>query len=337
MANNIGVGALGYIAYGKESTEGTFVTANKFLAATSFNFEDTNDYMSPLTIRGSSDMTLAMTAPFNVNGSLELPLVPEDIELLLKSAFSASSVTTGVAGVASAYSHVFTPAAVSPTFTFEAYTGGSDGLTTDGLIRQYSGIRVNTLELKASFGEMVTATVGLDGSNRQVKALVGGNLDPLSPTYAASSLNPFHFNGAKVVIAGSDAANVKDVTFSINNNVSHIGTLRQTRAYSRVASGARELTLSMSMDFQNITDYNRLINEDEFAVSLVFKGGLITGSTYNTLTIDLPRVKYKKVGIPISAGDLISQDVECTVLKPNASSIATITLVNGKSAAVAGL
>jgi hypothetical protein len=335
MANNISVGALGYIAFGKETTEGTFVTANKFLAASSFNFDDTNDYLSPMTIRGSKDMTLAMPAPFNVTGTLELPFVPDDVELLLKSAFSASTVTT--AGASSSYSHVFTPGAVSPTLTFEAYTGGSDGLTADGLIRQYGGVRVNTLELRASFGEIVTASFGLDGSTRQTKPLSGGNLNPLTPSYAATSLAPFHFNGAKVQIGGSDNATVKDVTFSINNNVEHIGTLRQTRNYSRVASGAREINLSMSMDFQDTAEYTRLLDETEFAVQLEFRGSLIGGSVYNKLTIDLPRVKYRRVGVPISAGDFITQDVECTVLKPNSSDIATVTLVNGKSAALAGL
>lgn len=335
MANNIGVGALGYIAYGKETTEGTFVTATKFLAANSFNFDDTNEYLSPMTIRGTKDMTLAMPAPFNVTGTLEMPLVPDDIELLLKSAFSASSVTT--AGSSSSYSHVFTPGAVSPTLTFEGYTGGSDGLNTDGLIRQYGGVRVNTLELRASFGEIVTASFGLDGSTRQTKPLVSGNLDPLTPSYAATSLQPFHFNGAKVQFDGTDKATVKDLTFSINNNVEHIGTLRQTRNYSRVASGAREITMSMSMDFQDTSDYQALLDEDEFGVTLVFRGSLIGGSVYNQLTVDLPRVKFRRVGVPISAGDFITQDVECTVLKPNASNIATVTLVNGKSAALAGL
>jgi len=335
MANNIGVGALGYIAYGKETTEGTFVTAGKFLAANNFNFDDTNEYLSPMTIRGTKDMTLAMPAPFNVTGTLEMPLVPDDIELLLKSAFSASTVTT--AGASSSYSHVFTPGAISPTFTFEGYTGGSDGLTTDGLIRQYGGVRVNTLELRASFGEIVTASFGLDGSTRQTKPLSGGNLDPLSPVYASTSLQPFHFNGAKVQFDGTDKATVKDLTFSINNNVEHIGTLRQTRNFSRVASGAREITMSMSMDFQDTSDYQALLDEDEFGVTLVFRGSLVGGSVYNQLTVDLPRVKFRRVGVPISAGDFITQDVECTVLKPNASDIATVTLVNGKSAALAGL
>jgi hypothetical protein len=333
MPNNIGVGALGYVGFGKETTEGTFATVDKFLAATSVSFDDSNDYLSPMTIRGSRDMTLALPAPFTVNGSLEMPLVSEDVELLLKSAFAASSATTGVVGVASAYSHVFTPGNASPTFTFEKYAAGSDGGSTGALQMQYSGVRVNTLELRASFGEIVTATVGLDGTDRQRVSPA----TPLTPSYAAVSVNPFHFNGAKVSIGGSDSAIVKDLTLSVNNNVEHIGTLRQTRGFSRVAMGAREITLSMSMDFQDGTEYDRLLNDSEFAVELTFRGPLITGSTYHSLVVTLPRVKYRTVGVPLSAGDMISQDVECTVLKPVGGNIATVTLINTKSAAVAGL
>lgn len=331
MANNIGVGALGYVAFGKESTEGTFVTPDKFLSATNVSFDDSNDYLSPMTIRGSRDMVHALPAPFIVNGSLELPLVSEDLELVLQSAFAASVVTTG--GANSSYSHVFTPGNASPTMTFETYAAGADGGATGALQMQYSGVRVNTLELRASYGEIVTASVGLDGVDRQRITPVAA----LTPSYAAVSVNPFHFNGAKVSIGGSDSAVVRDVTLSVNNNVEHIGTLRQTRAYSRVALGAREITMSMSMDFQDGTEYDRLLNDSEFAVTLTFRGPLIGGSTYHSLVVALPRVKYRTVGVPLSAGDFISQDVECTVLKPVSGDIATVTLVNTKTAAAAGL
>jgi cephalosporin hydroxylase len=93
----------------------------------------------------------------------------------------------------------------------------------------------------------------------------------------------------------------------------------------------------MAMDFQDTADYQRLLDETEFAVSIELRGSLVGGSVYNKLTIDLPRVKYRRVGVPITAGEFITQDVECTVLKPNSSDIATVTLVNGSSAAAAGL
>jgi hypothetical protein len=198
------------------------------------------------------------------------------------------------------------------------------------LIMRYTGVRVNTLEIKGSFGEIVTASLGLDGIDRAQIA----KLSAATPSYAASSVYPFHFNGAKVQIAGVDSGVVKDFTFGVNNNVSHIGTLRKTRAYKRVAMGARELTLSMSLDFYDDTEYARLLGDTEFAVTLILDGpNLIGAAGANpvSLTIALPRVKYKTVGLPINAGDFLTQDVQCTVLKPVAADICTVTLSNAET------
>jgi hypothetical protein len=86
----------------------------------------------------------------------------------------------------------------------------------------------------------------------------------------------------------------------------------------------------MSLDFQDSTEYDRLLNDQEFAVMLQFQGPVITGQTtlYTFLQIDLPRVKYRTVGVPINATDFITQDVECTVLKPSAAAVGTVTLRN---------
>jgi hypothetical protein len=320
---DIGVGALGYVGYGIEVTEGVAVAPTKFLAATSVSFPSSNDYLTPLAITKSRDHTIAMPAPYSVQGTVDMSLPVDDIASLLRSAFTATVATSPYAG-GSGYTHVFTPAAVTPTFTFEVSA-------QDQLIMRYSGVRVNTLELKAAFGEICTANFGLDGVDRAKYAGAAA-----TPVYAATSVYPLHFNGATVTIAGSANTLVKDWTFNVNNNVEHIGTLRASRAYKRVAMGAREMGLSMSLDFADSAEYDRLLADSEFAVSLYLEGVDLTGNVgkKTSLKIDLPRVKYKTVGVPINAGDFISQDVECTVLKPNsASAIATVTLVANEAVA----
>lgn len=314
---DIGIGALGYVGYGVEVTEGLAVAPTKFLAVNSVNFSDSNDYLTPMQIRQTRDMVVAMPAPFQVAGTSELSFPVDDIAQLLKSAFAAAVVTSAYAGT-SAYTHVLTPGNSSPTFTFETSAQNQ-------LIMRYSGVRVNTLELKAAFGEIVTGTLGLDGIERAKHT--GG---AASPTYAATSVTPLHFNGATVTIASVANSFVKDWTMNVNNNVEHIGSLRATRAYRRVALGAREIGLGMTLDFETSAEYDRLLDDSEFAVSLYLQGPVITGQTtkFTSLLVNLPRVKYKTVGLPINSGDFLSQDVECTVLKPVASDIATITLVN---------
>lgn len=317
---DVGIGALGYVGYALETTEGTAVAPTHFLPVTSISFNDSNDYNSPLTIRGGRDINLALPAPYQVEGSMELPMVIEDIGLLLKSAFAASVNTSAYTG--GGYTHTFTPGNTSPTFTFETSRQGI-------LMMRHTGVRVNTFELKGSFGEPVAATFGLDGIDR-VKYTGAA----ATPSYATSSTSPLNFSRAKVQIGGSDSAFVKDFTFNVNNNVSHIGTLRTTRSYYRVALGAREIGLGMTLDFQDATEYDRLLNDTEFAVQLYMEGptGIGAGGTsYMSLKIDLPRVKYKTVGVPLNAGDFLSQDVECTVLQPIGGNIATVTLNNSKA------
>lgn len=305
---DIGVGGLGYVGYAKETVEGTAVAPTIFLPARSFTMDDTDDYLTPQQIRGERDYVVAAPAPYSVTGSLEMDLIPDSIGYLLKSAFAASVSSGSYAG--GGYTHTYTPGLAGPTFTFEKSA-------QDALLMRYTGVRVNTMEIKASFGEIVTATFGLDGVGRAKNAGAAA-----TDTYAASSTGPFTFAGATVTIGGSASSIVKDFTFGVNNNASHIGTLRGTRAYSRVALGWREVTLSMNMDFQDTTEYDRFLAGSEFAVVLYLETSqVITGGTgKNSLTLTLPRVRYKSISMPIQAGDFLSCAVECTVLKPNSAS-----------------
>jgi hypothetical protein len=320
---DIGIGALGYVGYAEETTEGVGVDPTLFLAASSVNWDDSNDYDSPLQITGSRDYTLALAAPYMVTGSLEMLGQPHDTALLLKSAFAASVGTAAYA--TGAYQHTFTPGGTSPTFTFETSYTGSGGDET--LIMRHTGVRVNTLEIRAAFGEPITWSFGLDGVDRYKRPS-----GVATPSYDAESIYPFIFNYADVSIAGSASTIVKEYTFGVNNNVEHIGTLRKERAYKRVAMGARELSLSMSLDFTDATEYDRFLNDSEFAVSLdAGTGQVLSGAAANEeygFTIALPRVRYRTVGIPLTAGDFITQDIECIILKPVGSDIATITLRN---------
>lgn len=314
---DVGVGALGYVGYGTEVTEGVAVAPTIFLAVDSASFPDTNDYLYPIQVKGSRFHNVAMPAPFNITGTIEMEAVPDGIGKLLRSAFAAGGApnisTSAYSG--GGYTHVLTPGLLSDTFTFETSA-------QNYLMMRYSGCRVNTLELKSSFGEIVKATWGIDGVGR------ASQVTPTSPSYAASAVTPFHFDAAVVSIAGSTSTVVKDITLSTNNNVSHIGTLRATRAYKRVAFGVFDMTGKMTLDFQDGTEHARLLDDSEFALSYYVEGPTLNPGTGKTsLLINMPRVKYRTSGIPINAGDFISQDIDITMLQPSGGSIATVTLV----------
>lgn len=307
------LGALGYVGYGIETTEGTAVAPTKYLPVSSFSFEDTNDFIVPDQIRHSRDNYIAMAAPYAVSGSMEMELIPNGIAHLLKSAFAATIVTSAYAG--GGYQHVYTPAASGQTFSFESSAN-------DVLIMRYGGCRVNTIEIKSAFGEIVTASFGIEGVNRAKQG------SPATPTYVNTV--PFHFSGVDIKASGGTLlTTVKDFTFGVNNNIERVGTLRKTRSWLRMDLGKREVTLALTMDFQDTVEYDRFLAESVFDVDLHMTGPIGTGMGTNpaTLRIQVPNVRWNKVGVPLSAGDMLEQSVEALIVAPIGSPIFTATLV----------
>lgn len=312
------LGALGYVGYGIESSEGVAVAPTIFLPVSSFSFEDTNDYLIPSQIRGTRDRYVLMAAPYMTSGSMDMELVPNGIGPLLKSAFAGTAVSSAYGG--GGYQHVFTPGNTSPTFTFESSAA-------DILVMRYGGIRVNTLEIAANFGEIVTASWGLEGTTRFKQGT------PATESFVDQL--PFSFAGASVKVAGADIGNVKSFTFNVGNNLERIGTLRKTRSWKRTALGMRDLGLSLTMDFTDTADYDLFLNETEFSVMLHLEGSTpLTGMGTNkpALVISLPRVRWGSVGVPLSTEDYLEQSVTATVMRsPTSGNAVDVTLVNNES------
>lgn len=314
------LGALGYVGYGIETAEGTQVAPTKYLPVSSFSVEDSNDFIKPNQIRHSRDFYIAMAAPYVVSGSMEMELIPNGTSNLLKSAFAASVESSAYAG--GGYQHVMTPGSTEQTYTFESSAD-------DVLIMRYGGMRVNTIEIKAAFGEIVTASFGLEGVNRDKQVSAS------TPTYINTV--PFHFSGVDVkASSGSLLATVKDFTFGVNNNIERVGTLRKTRSWRRLDLGMREVTLALTMDFSDTAEYDRFLAETIFDVDLHMTGpvGSGMGSNPSTLRIQIPDVRWNKVSVPLSAGDMLEQSVEAMIVAPIGGNIFTATLINDEATVV---
>ena len=310
---------IGYVGYGIETVEGTMVAPTIFVPANAVSFDSTNDYITPSQLRGSRDKSIKMASPYSVSGTMGLELVPNGIASLLVSAFAAKGGVSTSAYAGGGYQHVMTPGSSSPTFTFE--TSAADILTM-----RYGGIRANTFEMSATFGEIVTASFGLEGTTR------GKQGSASSESFA--QVLPFHFTGADVRVNGTTAANVQNFTFNVGNNIDRRGGLNKTRSYRRTLLGPRDVGMSMTMDFENTNEYDYFLSETEFALTIHLEADYITGSSgpKNTLVISIPRVSYNMVNAALNAGDYITQDVECTIVRPlNGNPIFTATLINGES------
>jgi hypothetical protein len=313
---------LGYVGLGIEVTEGVLVAPTVFLPVSSFSFDSTDDNIIPTQIRGSRDNYVSMPSPYSVSGSMEMELVPEGIRNVLKSAFASDGTITTSAYAGGGYQTIFNPGSnLAPTFTFESSAA-------DILFMRYGGIRVNTLEITSNFGEIVTASFGLEGTTRAKQ--VSGTSESFAQVL------PFHFTGSSVKRNSVAVGNIKNFTFGINNNIDRIGTLRATRDWKRTALGKREITLSATMDFTDTADYDLFLAGTEFTIELLLESVIMPAATGKyTLKLALPRVKWNMVNAPLTSGDYIEQSVEATVLRPlNDAPIVVATVVNTESASV---
>jgi hypothetical protein len=310
----------GYVGYGLETVEGDLAVPSVFLPVSSFSFDSTNDFITPEQIRGDRDQSIAMSSPYSVSGTMEMELVPNGIRPLLKSAFAMAGPISTSPYTGGGYQTDFVPGDdEDTTFAFESSAANI-------LIMRYGGLRVNTFEVNAAFGEIVTSSWGLEGTTREKQG------STQTETYDA--VLPFHFTGASVSVAGSQAANVKNFTFNVGNNVERIGTIRKTRNWYRSAFGKRDVGLSATMDFQNTADYDLFLAETEFEVILNMEAASL-GTSKETFEITIPRVRWNMVNAPLSAGEFIEQSVEATILKPlDGSDIFTATVVNSEEDAV---
>lgn len=311
------LGALGYVGYGIETVEGTAVAPTIFLPVSSFSFEDTNDYLIPAQIRGTRDRYTLMAAPYATSGTMDMELVTAGTGPLLRSAFAAGgALVTSSAYSGGGYQHVIVPGNASPTFTFESSAA-------DILVMRYGGIRVNTLEISAAFGEIVTSSWGLEGTTRAKQG------SPATEDYPSAL--PFSFAGATVQVGGSDIGNVKSFSATVGNNIERIGTLRRTRNWKRTALGMRDLGLSLTMDFTDTADYDLFLNETEFSVRLHLEGSVGEtglGTNVPTLVLTYPRVRWGSVGVPLSTEDYLEQSVEAVILRGPTGNAVDVTLIS---------
>jgi hypothetical protein len=313
---------IGYVGYGEETTEGIIVSPTIFLPVSAFNFENTNEYITPDQIRGSRDRSITMPSAYAVSGTMDMELVPNGIRSLLKSASSYEGTITPSAYSGGGYQSVFIPGnATTPTFTFEASAA-------DILVMRYGGVRINTLSINAAFNEIVTSSWGLEGTTREKQTGTS--------TESYDAVLPFHFTGASIKTDSTERTDVKNFTFTLGNNIERIGTLRKTRSWKRTALGMRDVGLSCTMDFVDDDDMDTFLAETEFSVELHLEGDYITGTSgpKYTLKIEIPRVRWNSLGLPLNANSYLEQALEALILRPlNGNPIFTMTLVNTESTA----
>ncbi|MEM2675875.1 MAG: phage tail tube protein [Candidatus Bathyarchaeia archaeon] len=162
----------------------------------------------------------------------------------------------------------------------------------------YTGMRIDKLTVETGLEELVRASVELTGQN-----VVVGNSKLAGATYADYA-EALCFADTYVQRGAGDGSNLQEITrvtdwkFSIANNLKPVHVLRSTNMHllKYLQPRHRELSGEVGFTFEEPTEINDVINDNEF--SLKFNMG--TGYAL------FKYCKWEEVSAPVKVEDLVS-------------------------------
>lgn len=209
---------------------------------------------------------------FRAQGDINLPVVADAaLGWLLK--FGLGSVSSESSG--SGYVHTFKCADTIKSFT--AKIGITDFAS---LQRTLTGVLLDTLTFKSEYLKALDATLKLIGFNAETKDAIG------SPS--VSALNPFVFAEAVCKTGGTVRGYVHGFTLNISNNVP------ADKWFNKIHVGKRKVDGTISLVFDDSTEYDRFLAGTSFALDIKFTGALIADSTYYVIRFYLPVCVFLK-------------------------------------------
>jgi hypothetical protein len=209
---------------------------------------------------------------FRAQGDINLPAVPDEgLGWLLK--FAMGDVDSDSSGAG--YVHTFQCADTIPSFTTKI------GITDfASMLRTLTGVLLDTLTFKSEYLKGLDVTAKLIGFNAETKGAIG-NPD-------VSALNPFVFAQGVYKTGGTPRAYLHGFTLNVANNIP------ADKWFNKVHVGKRKVDGTITLVFDETTEYDRFLTGDPFSLDIAFTGALIGGSTYYYLRFYLPVCVFLK-------------------------------------------
>lgn len=299
----------GYGAISKETTPGVAVTTPDFFYPfQEIDFDYPNELIEFSEIRGSRQANQVQDGPIRPTATVRGAIYPSGgFALMLLGLLG--KVSTDEIG-ASGYKHTFEDAPTLPTFTLErsnAYAGEGTPFC-----QRLAGCKVETLGITLAFGEQVE----FNASFQAMKKPVDGVAVSRSAVTFPNEL-PLYFGGASVKVDGVANSHFQTLNIEFTNTLSRQEALNGSQESFDIYEGGFATTLSGTMSFANRDMYQKLINGDEIEIEIHCDNKQILDAGSNTnwgLDLEFPRVRVARYSTPFTAGEIITADVEFSVL-----------------------
>lgn len=333
-------GGLSYLAIGRETAYGTYVTGTSF-----FNFMSA----SMKAMKGTKILEEIQTSRTNSNYIQEGKVIEGEVEGIfnprnlacnhfLHNAFGGGPVTsataTGDTAGAVSFTHQVDIANFAATYS-SLSMNFRKGETTTGEIFEYTGLRVNELTLKAELNEPLIATFALIG-----KDVTLSSNDIASKADTTTSVQtPLSFVNGRLSVETTVAAltstsywSIQAVELGINNNFNpDAGRRLGSDVLETLPQGMAQFTFNCTIRFDTSTAFDAMMAGTRLAAQLEFQGPTLSGSVLREgIKFTLPFVLINDAGDPEvgSPGDPLTSEVSFAVLRdPTTSGYALRALV----------
>ena len=291
-----GHGFNGFLGIGPESTWGSAVTVTDYFEAFSESVTETYDRFQLANIIGRLAEPDDYAGILRVSGDISCAAHPHTLGFFLRGVTGvlSSSMTDGLG------THIFTMGTATHQGSYNALHPFTFEINRDlSSSHQYDGAQISQVTLNGAPNQDLRVTASVLAKGRSIIAKT-------TPSYTSSSTFPFTFETCSVQIAGAANVDLESFTFTINNQVEGIATLNNdTEVQKMLRSGNPQIRLSGQMQFEDLDDYDRFINQTEIAMSFNF-----TRADSFSMLIDIPRFVYTSYPVNMGGADRVSVGFE---------------------------
>ena len=302
-----GLGGGGKVGFAFESVMGTYVAPSVFVPVISEDLQYMEEKYYSEQIRQQTIHSDVKPAPYHVEGPIEMEVDTNNLPYWLYA--SRHNITKTGSGP---YVYKFTPGTQGSAST--AASGAvartaSITVVRNGEVFGYVGCVVGSFEFTISDEGILMVTMDVLGMGEEEQAAP-------SPTWVAPQL--YGADASSVYLAASAATptfgaadlGFDGFTFRANYNAEPQNRIRADRQASYISFGITEAEIESSLDFEDRTDYDNMVNNTTRAIKLeaTDDGGDFASATHG-VKLQGNRVSYDSYEVNLDGmGDLIMAD-----------------------------
>lgn len=253
-----------------------------------------------------------------VEGSISFEAPSKGLGLWLKHALGSVSISTP-SGATNSRLHAHTlgdPYGLGLT----VQVGRPD---TGGTVRafSYTGCKIDELTLSNSVDEFLMVECSMVGEDETTS-------ESLATASYPSSVQLFNWTQGAITIGGSSVGVVSDFEVTVANaHKSDRYFLGAQTMSEPIIAGMTEITGSMTVEFDSLTNYNRFVNGTVAAVTATWTASTaIEGAFYPYVEVSLPDVRFDGTTPVVGGADVLAIDLPFKALYDGSDQPITINV-----------